>query len=71
LASITQTAESSPSWFDPNAIFEPSGDHVGSDAPQIGLVNTDAAPLPSEAITSIVQPVAPQLWNAIWLPFGE
>src|SRR5215471_6366862 len=71
LASITQTAESRPSWFESKAILEPSGDHLGSFATESGLVSTVALPLPSEAITSIEQPVWPQLWKAICLPFGE
>ena len=53
---ITQTAPSSPSWFDVNAILLPSGDQAGSKACHGADVSCVAEPVPSDLITLMTQP---------------
>ena len=69
--SITQTAESSPSWFESNAIFVPSGDQLGLNDDHGASVSRVADPLPLELMTSIEHWLNWQLENAILSPPGE
>jgi hypothetical protein len=66
-----------PSWNRTNAIFEPSGDHAGSEtSPQLiaqsVLRYTIAAALvPSALTTQISKPRSLATSKAIWVPLGD